>query len=166
VPPTSDSGHEETDQGDEASGTEEAASGAAEPAREVAPVLGAGTGAVDVTMLRASWPTVIGHLRSQQKAVLPSFLESGTPAAFDGQTLEIVFPPDRKLAVQKVQEREAELRQALQDLFGIAPKIRCEMRNSVVDVTEPVEDEPLSEEEALAHLSAELGATPSTEDGA
>ena len=152
---------------DEASRDEEAAAGPDEPSTEpVAPVLGAGTGAVDVTMLRASWPTVIGHLRSQQKAVLPSFLESGTPAAFDGQMLEIVFPPDRKLAVQKVQEREAELRQALQDLFGIAPKIRCEMRNSVVDVTEPIEDEPLSEEEALAHLSAELGATPSTEDGA
>jgi DNA polymerase III gamma/tau subunit len=152
---------------DEASRDEEAAAGPDEPSTEaVTPVLGAGTGAVDVTMLRASWPTVIGHLRSQQKAVLPSFLESGTPAAFDGQTLEIVFPPDRKLAVQKVQEREAELRQALQDLFGIAPKIRCEMRTSVVDVTEPVEDEPLSEEEALAHLSAELGATPSTEDGA
>ena len=128
------------------------------------PVLGAGTGAVDVTMLRSNWPTVIGHLRSQQKAVLPSFLESGTPAGFDGQTLEIVFPPDRKLAVQKVQEREGELRQALRDLFGIEPKIRCEMRNAVVDVTEPVEDEPLSEEEALAHLSAELGATPSNED--
>ena len=159
-----------------ASGAEEAAPGPAEaaapaetaPERPVeapaTPVLGAGTSAVDVTMLRSSWPTVIGHLRSQQKAVLPSFLESGTPAAFDGQTLEIVFPPDRKLAVQKVQEREGELRQALQDLFGIEPKIRCEMRNAVVDVTEPVEDEPLSEEEALAHLSAELGATPSNED--
>ena len=153
---------------DAASRDEEAASSAVEPSSEqepVAPVLGAGTGAVDVTMLRSSWPTVIGHLRSQQKAVLPSFLESGTPAAFDGRTLEIVFPPDRKLAVQKVQEREGELRQALQDLFGIAPTIRCEMRNAVVDVTEPVEDEPLSEEEALAHLSAELGATPSNEDG-
>jgi DNA polymerase III subunit gamma/tau len=151
-----------------AGGAEEAAAGTAEPTAEpepVAPVLGAGTSAVDVTMLRSSWPTVIGHLRSQQKAVLPSFLESGTPAAFDGETLEIVFPPDRKLAVQKVQEREGELRQALQDLFGITPKIRCEMRNAVVDITEPVEDEPLSEEEALAHLTAELGATPSNEDG-
>jgi DNA polymerase III subunit gamma/tau len=167
-PPKSASRSKRPTESDEASRDEEAASSAAEPSTEpegVTPVLGARTGAVDVTMLRGSWPTVIGHLRSQQKAVLPSFLESGTPAAFDGQTLEIVFPPDRKLAVQKVQEREAELRQALQDLFGIAPKIRCEMRNSVVDVTEPVEDEPLSEEEALAHLSAELGATPSTEDG-
>jgi DNA polymerase-3 subunit gamma/tau len=166
VPPPSASTPERSGDSDEVSRDEEAAAGPDEPTEAVAPVLGAGTGAVDVTMLRGSWPTVIGHLRSQQKAVLPSFLESGTPAAFDGETLEIVFPPDRKLAVQKVQEREGELRQALQDLFGIAPKIRCEMRNAVVDVTEPVEDEPLSEEEALAHLSAELGATPSTEDGA
>jgi DNA polymerase-3 subunit gamma/tau len=164
-PRTSASRSKRPPEPDAASGDEEAASSAADPTEAVAPVLGAGTGAVDVTMLRGSWPTVIGHLRSQQKAVLPSFLESGTPAAFDGRTLEIVFPPDRKLAVQKVQEREGELRQALQDLFGIAPQIRCEMRNAVVDVTEPVEDEPLSEEEALAHLTAELGATPSPEDG-
>ena len=85
-------------------------------------------------------------------------------ANIDSFRLVALFMPGIKLAVQKVQEREGELRQALQDLFGIAPKIRCEMRNAVVDVTEPVEDEPLSEEEALAHLSAELGATPSSED--
>ncbi len=152
----------------EASGAEEAAAGPAEQAetRPAAPVLGAGTQAVDVTMLRSSWPTVIAHLRSAGKAVLPSFLEIATPAAYDGQTLELVFPPDRPLGVQKVSEREGELRQALQDLFGVAPAIRCVIREPVVGIPEPVEDEPLSEEEALAHLSAELGATPSTEDGA
>ena len=111
-------------------------------------------------MLRSSWPTVIAHLRSAGKAVLPSFLEIATPAAYDGQTLELVFPPDRPLGVQKVSEREGELRQALQDLFGVAPAIRCVIREPVAGIPEPVEDEPLSEEEALAQLSAELGATP------
>jgi DNA polymerase III subunit gamma/tau len=152
-----------------ASSAEEAASGppppgtAPEPA--VGSVLGAGTSAVDVTMLRSNWPTVISHLRSSGKAVLPSFLEIATPAAFDGTTLELVFPPERPYGVQKVIEREGELRQALQDLFGIAPAISCVIREPVAGPAEPVEDEPLSEEEALARLAAELGATPATEDG-
>jgi DNA polymerase-3 subunit gamma/tau len=121
---------------------------------------------VDVSMLRSNWATVIQHLRSQGKAVLPSFLEVATPAAFDGQTLELVFPPDRRFGVSKVEEREAELRQALQELLGIAPAIRCVVREPVAGVIDDVEDDPpLSEEEALARLTAELGATPATEDG-
>ncbi|HEY3213713.1 MAG TPA: DNA polymerase III subunit gamma/tau, partial [Actinomycetota bacterium] len=152
-----------------ASSAEEAASGPPPPGTTpepaVGPVLGAGTSAVDVTMLRSNWPTVISHLRSSGKAVLPSFLEIATPAAFDGTTLELVFPPERPYGVQKVIEREGELRHALQDLFGIAPAISCVIREPVAGPAEPVEDEPLSEEEALARLAAELGATPATEDG-
>ena len=135
------------------------------PSQAAGPVFGAGTSAVDVTMLRSNWPTVISHLRSSGKAVLPSFLEIATPAAFDGTTLELVFPPERPYGVQKVMEREGELRQALQDLFGISPAISCVIREPVAGPPEPVEDEPLSEEEALARLAAELGATPATEDG-
>jgi len=152
----------------EASGAAEAASGLAEagtaPEKSSGPVLGAGTSAVDVTMLRSNWPTVISHLRSSGKAVLPSFLEIATPAAFDGTTLELVFPPERPYGVQKVIEREAELRQALQDLFGITPAITCVIREPVAGPAEPVEDEPLSEDEALARLASELGATPASED--
>jgi DNA polymerase-3 subunit gamma/tau len=120
---------------------------------------------VDVAMVRSSWQTVIQHLRSQGKAVLPSFLEVATPAAFDGETLELVFPPDRKFGVSKVEEREAELRQALHELLGIAPVIRCVVREPVAGAIEVEDDPPLSEEEALARLTAELGATPATEDG-
>jgi len=134
--------------------------------RVSAPVLGAGTAAVDVAMLRASWGTVVSHLRGQGKAVLPSFLEIATPASFDGQTLELVFPPDRPFGATKVEEREGELRQALQELFGVAPEIRCVIREPVAGIVEVEDDPPLSEEEALAHLSAELGATPAAEDGA
>src|SRR5215211_373020 len=154
-----------------AGSAEEAASGPAEAGTEAGteagavPVLGAGTSAVDVSMLRSNWPRVISHLRGSGKAVLPSFLEIATPAAFDGTTLELVFPPERPYGVQKVLEREGELRQALQDLFGIAPAISCVIREPVAGPAEPVEDEPLSEEEALARLAAELGATPATEDG-
>jgi hypothetical protein len=138
------------------------------PGPGVAPVLGAGTSAVDVSLIRQNWAGLIGQLRSAGKAVLPSFLEVATPAAFDGETLELVFPPDRKFGVTKVEQREDELRGALQEMFGIAPKIRCVVREAVAgaDVVEVEEDQPLSEEEALARLTAELGATPTTEDGA
>jgi hypothetical protein len=40
------------------------------------------------------------------------------------------------------------------------------VRDPVAGPVDPVEDEPLSEEEALARLAAELGATPAAEDGA
>ena len=79
-------------------------------------------------MLRQNWKGVISHLRGQGKAVLPSFLEIATPATFDGQTLELVFPPDRKFGVTKVEEREGELREALRELFGVAPVVRCVVR--------------------------------------
>jgi DNA polymerase III subunit gamma/tau len=134
------------------------------PPAQPAPVLGAGTSAVDVTMFRQSWPALVQHLRSTGKAVLPSFLEIATPAAYDGQTLELVFPPDRKFGVSKVEEREQELRVALQEMFGVAPKIHCVVRESVAGPVEPDEDDPPpSDEEALAKLRAELGAQPTTE---
>jgi DNA polymerase-3 subunit gamma/tau len=145
--------------------TEEPAPSA--PSVASAPVLGAGTSAVDVAMIRANWATVIQHLRGAGKAVLPSFLEIATPAAFDGSTLELVFPPDRRFGVTKVEEREDELRATLQELFGVAPAIKCVVREPVAGVVDAVdEDPPLSEEEALARLTTELGATPTTEDGA
>ena len=67
----------------------------------------------------------------------------------------------------KVEEREGELRDALRALFGISPRIRCAVREPAAGGAETVEDDPpLSEEEALAKLTAELGARPATEDGA
>ena len=128
------------------------------------PVLGTGTSAIDVSAIRASWGTLVQHLRSGGKAVLPSFLEVATPAAYDGETLELAFPPDRRFGVSKVEEREPELRAALLELFGIEPRIRCVVREAVAGIVID-EDPPLSEEEALARLRAELGAEPTTEGG-
>ncbi|HEX9122291.1 MAG TPA: DNA polymerase III subunit gamma/tau [Actinomycetota bacterium] len=137
-----------------------AARGVPEPAAPAQPVVGAGTAAVDVSMIRSSWGALVGHLRSERKLVIASFLEVATPAAFDGDTLELVFPPDRPFGASKVEEREGELRGALQAVLGIAPRIRCVVRDAVAGPTDPEEDEPpLSEAEALARLKAELGAS-------
>jgi hypothetical protein len=121
------------------------------------PVLGAGTSAIDIGAIRRSWAAMIQSLRTHGKAVLPSFLETATPGAYDGETLELVFPPDRPFGVRKVTEREQELRAALQETFGITPQIRCVLREGI-DRVEVIEDDPpLSEEEALARIKAELG---------
>ena len=136
----------------------------AESVASPVPVLGTGTSAIDVSAIRASWGTLVQHLRSGGKAVLPSFLEVATPAAYDGETLELAFPPDRRFGVSKVEEREPELRAALLELFGIEPRIRCVVREAVAGIVID-EDPPLSEEEALARLRAELGAEPTTEGG-
>ena len=136
----------------------------AEPVASPVPVLGTGTAAIDVSAIRASWGSLVQHLRSGGKAVLPSFLEVATPAAFDGETLELAFPPDRRFGVTKVEERESELRTALRELFGIEPRIRCVVREAVAGFVVD-EDPPLSEEEALARLRAELGAEPTTTEG-
>jgi len=135
-----------------------------EPVASPVPVLGTGTSAIDVSAIRASWGTLVQHLRSGGKAVLPSFLEVATPAAYDGETLELAFPPDRRFGVSKVEEREPELRAALLELFGIEPRIRCVVREAVAGIVID-EDPPLSEEEALARLRAELGTEPTTEGG-
>jgi DNA polymerase-3 subunit gamma/tau len=125
------------------------------------PVLGAGTSAIDIGAIRRSWASMIQSLRTHGKAVLPSFLETATPGAYDGETLELVFPPDRPFGVKKVTEREQELRAALQETFGITPQIRCVLREGI-DRVEVIEDDPpLSEEEALARIKAELGAQES-----
>jgi DNA polymerase-3 subunit gamma/tau len=126
------------------------------------PVLGAGTSAVDISMLRAEWPSLVQQLRSSGKQVLAANLEVATPAVFDGQTLELVFPPDRLFGVKKVEEREQDLRSVLDALFGISPRVRCVVREAHTGIVDVDDEPPPSEEEALARLTTELGATPST----
>ncbi len=120
---------------------------------------------VDVAMLRRSWPALMQHLGESGKQVVRASLESATVASFDGETLELAFPPDRKFAVQKIESREDVLRQALTDLFGISPRVSCVVRGSrepgatpTVEVVE--EDDAPDEAEALRRVQEMLGATP------
>jgi hypothetical protein len=140
---------------------------AAEPEKEQQmPVpQAADAGSVDVAMLRRSWPALMQHLGESGKQVVRASLESATVASFDGETLELAFPPDRRFAVQKIESREDVLRQALTDLFGISPRVSCVVRGSrepgaspTVEVVE--EDDAPDEAEALRRVQEMLGATP------
>ena len=125
---------------------------------------------VDVTMLRRSWPSLLDHLSQVGQPVLRALLESATPATFDGETLELAFPPSFRNNLRQVASRADKLQAALGDLFGIHPRIESVTREATAGATEPAttayvdEAEEPSEEEALKRLKDVLGATPADED--
>ncbi|HEX3300821.1 MAG TPA: DNA polymerase III subunit gamma/tau [Actinomycetota bacterium] len=127
---------------------------------------------VDVAMLRRSWGSVIQHLGQRKQAVLRALMESATPTAYDGTTLEIAFPPTFKNTVKQVESRQAAFQEVLQELFGISPEISCVVRESRSgdDGThvEPVEedDAPGDDAEALRRVQEMLGAQPVTDEKA
>jgi hypothetical protein len=130
----------------------------------------ASAASVDVAMLRRGWPSLLEHLSAAGQPVLRALLQSATPAAFDGETLELVFPPSFKNNLKQVAARIDKLQGALADLYGIRPKVETVTREAHLPADEPAvadlveEAEEPSEEEALRRLKDVLGATPADED--
>jgi DNA polymerase-3 subunit gamma/tau len=150
----------------------------AAPAAEVAPPSpspdpdsphAASAGNVDVAMLRRSWPSLLDHLSQVGQPVLRALLESATPATFDGETLELAFPPSFRNNLRQVASRADHLQAALGDLFGVRPRIQSVTREAHAGATEPAaadvvdEAEEPSDAEALKRLKDVLGATPADE---
>jgi DNA polymerase-3 subunit gamma/tau len=132
----------------------------------------ADAGSVDVTMLRRSWGSVTQQLGQRKQAVLRALMESATPTAYDGTTLEIAFPPTFKNTVKQVETRQAAFQDVLQELFGISPEISCVVRESRsaddgthVEVVEE-DDAPADDAEALRRVQEMLGAQPVTDEKA
>jgi DNA polymerase-3 subunit gamma/tau len=146
----------------------EAAPAGVRPAATDAPHA-ASADSVDVTMLRRSWPSLLDHLSQVGQPVLRALLESATPATFDGETLELAFPPSFRNNLRQVASRADKLQAALGDLFGIRPRIESVTREAHAGATEPAatafveEAEEPTEEEALKRLKDVLGATPADE---
>ena len=118
---------------------------------------------VDVAMLRRSWPAVIEHLGELKQPILRALLESATVAAFDGENLEIAFPPAFRNNVRQVESRVETLQDALADLLGIRPAIRCVAReqrsgDEPASVVLVEEDDVPDEAEALRRVQEMLGA--------
>jgi DNA polymerase III subunit gamma/tau len=144
-----------------ASGAGEGASTAPGPGATPAPHAPS-TGALDLGAIRRSWPQLLERLKDQRQMILMANLESATAASWDGEMLEISFPPGKKFGVEKVQAREAELQDAFVEVFGVSPRIRCLAREDVGDPLLGVDDDehPVTAEDAIARLKAELGAEP------
>ena len=128
----------------------------------------ADAGSVDVALLRRSWKSLLEHLSGSREMILAAILESATVASYDGTTLELAFPPDRKVGPQKVDLKKAELQAALGDLFGVKPDIVCVVREvrdtggpSSVELVE--EDEVVDEAQALKRVQEMFGAQVSAD---
>ena len=114
--------------------------------------------AVDAEMLRRSWPEVLEALKARRKMVLFASAQVATVGSFDGEQLELVFPPGREVGAAKVQERSSDLVAVLDELFGVSPKVHATVREGTVLVED---DEPPSTPEAAedllkSHFGAEV----------
>jgi hypothetical protein len=113
--------------------------------------------AVDTEMLRRSWGDVVESLKGRRKMVLFANAQLATVGAYDGETLELVFPPGKEFGARKIEDKRAELVEVLEELFGITPKLRCTVRPGMVAEPEP-EDPPASPEAAEALVKEQFGA--------
>jgi DNA polymerase-3 subunit gamma/tau len=113
--------------------------------------------AVDTEMLRRSWGDVVESLKGRRKMVLFANAQLATVGAYDGETLELVFPPGKEFGARKIEDKRAELVEVLEELFGISPKVRCTVRAGMVAEPEP-EDPPASPEAAEALVREQFGA--------
>jgi DNA polymerase-3 subunit gamma/tau len=115
--------------------------------------------AVDAQMLRRSWPQVVERLKDRRRMQLHAVCALATVGAYEGEVLELVFPPGRTFAVQKVEEKADELREVIEEMFGVSPKIRCTVREGMVPEPSVEEEEPpASAEDAAALLREQFGA--------
>jgi DNA polymerase III subunit gamma/tau len=114
--------------------------------------------AVDTEMLRRSWADVVEALKERRKMVLFANAQLATVGSYDGETLELVFPPGKEFAARNVEEKRAELVEVIEGLFGITPKLRCTVRVGMVPEAEPETDDPPSPEAAEALVREQFGA--------
>jgi DNA polymerase-3 subunit gamma/tau len=123
------------------------------------PPHGPAASAVDAQMLRRSWPQVVERLKDRRQMQLHAVCALATVGAYEGEVLELVFPPGRTFAVQKVEEKADELREVIEEMFGVSPKIRCTVREGMVPEPSVEEEEPpASAEDAAALLREQFGA--------
>ena len=117
------------------------------------------TGAVDAVMLRGAWPQIVEELKARRKMVLFANAQVATVGSFEGDTLELVFPPGREFGAGKVEQKQADLREVLQEMFGIGPQIRCTVREGALPEPETdTEEQTATPEDAEALLKQQFGA--------
>jgi DNA polymerase-3 subunit gamma/tau len=112
--------------------------------------------AVDAEMLRRSWPEVLEALKARRKMVLFASAQVATVGSFDGEQLELVFPPGREVGAAKVEERSKDLVEVLDELFGVAPNVRATVREGTVLVDD--DEPPPTPEAAEELLKSQFGA--------
>jgi hypothetical protein len=104
-------------------------------------------------MVRKAWPEVINELKTRRKMQVQAAVQLATVGSFDGETLELVFPPGRDFHARKTEEKSRELVEVLRDLLGVTPQLRMTIRQGTA--IEPEADEPPATPEAAEELLKE-----------
>ena len=121
----------------------------AQPAQPAQPHAPAAT-SVSTELLRRDWPQVVEGLKAKRRMIAYANAQAVTVGSFEDDTLELVLPPGSDFRARKLEEKSDEIRDVLQELFGISPKFRYTIREGAVLDLES--DEPPPTPEAAEEL--------------
>jgi len=114
------------------------------------------TGAVDSELIRKSWPEVVKALDAPGSKAIHTLAQYVLTSSYEDGVLELVFPSGKKF-----EDKQAVLRDVIQRVLGVAPRIRCIVRDGPPS-SEPALDDPgepaPTEEQALERAVEMLGA--------
>jgi DNA polymerase-3 subunit gamma/tau len=105
---------------------------------------------VSAELLRRDWPQVVEALKAKRRMIAYANAQAVTVGSFEEDTLELVLPPGSDFRARKLEEKSDEVRDVLQELFGISPKFRYTIREGAVLDLES--DEPPPTPEAAEEL--------------
>jgi DNA polymerase-3 subunit gamma/tau len=144
---------------------QEAEPSAPAPAPAPAPAKAASspsTGAVDSELIRKSWPEVVKALDAPGSKAIHTLAQYVLTSSYEDGVLELVFPSGKKFAAEKIEDKQTILRDVIKQVLGVAPRIRCIVRDGpptsepALDDEEPVPTEEQALERAVEMLGAEV----------
>jgi DNA polymerase III subunit gamma/tau len=120
------------------------------PAQQGTPPHAPAASSVSAELLRRDWPQVVEALKTRRRMIAYANAQAVTVGTFEDDTLELVLPPGGDFRARKLEEKSDEVREVLQELFGISPKFRYTIREGTVLDLES--DEPPPTPEAAEEL--------------
>jgi DNA polymerase-3 subunit gamma/tau len=87
---------------------------------------------VSAELLRRDWPQVVEALKAKRRMIAYANAQAVTVGSFEDDILELVLPPGSDFRARKLEEKSDEIRDVLQELFGISPKFRYTIREGAV----------------------------------
>jgi DNA polymerase III subunit gamma/tau len=131
-------------------GTPSEAGPAGPQAQPGAPPHAPAASSVSAELLRRDWPQVVEALKNKRRMIAYANAQAVTVGTLEDDTLELVLPPGGDFRARKLEEKSDEVREVLQELFGIAPRFRYTIREGTVLDLES--DEPPPTPEAAEEL--------------
>ena len=144
------------------------ASRAVGPSAAAAPAVGEPLGAAeptaapahDIERLQALWPAVAEALREREAFVVAALLGEARPIALDGDRLTVRFPEDAVFKKRQAEANRGIVEEAIGALTGRPVTVVYELSGGAAQDEASV----LSDEELLARLRADFGATEVFDD--